>query len=98
MIALKDEKPDGPRDSLLLAISIERPSEQIPEGYVCMTAHFKSIDPEHPAIAFEDATDGPLTEETIESLIRDLRSYVANGRKAFTNDVERGEEPGGRCP
>ena len=92
MIAPLQPQADGPRDNLLLAISIHRPSKDFPEGYICMTAHVKSPDPQHPAIAFEDATDGPMTEETLESLIRDLRSYFVNGRKAFVNELGHDDE------
>ena len=89
-------KAEGPRDNLVLTISIDRPSAEFPEGYLCMTAHLKSNDPNHPAIAFEDAADGPLTAETLESLICDLRSYVANGRKAFVNEIQRDDEDLGK--
>jgi hypothetical protein len=84
--------PHPPGVDLTLVISISRPTPDIPEGYVCMTAHPKPQKPGESIEQMEDAADGPLNEATIEAVIRDLRSYAANGRKAFANEIERDDD------
>jgi hypothetical protein len=96
MIALSPPKPfDKDSDNLMLVVTIDRPSKEVPQGRISLCATLKpnpDEDPEH----FEDAAAGPINEETIEAIIRDLRSYVANGRKSLANDIGRDEETGGK--
>ncbi len=98
MIGLYQPPPDQPPENLVLVITIDRPSPSLPEGYMSMTAHVKPGNPKQPPAQFEDAADGAVTEATIEAIVRDLRSYIATGKKAFINETRRGQEPGGRTP
>ena len=63
-----------------------------------MTAQIKPTNPDQPPRMFEDAADGAITEATIRAIVRDLRSYIATGRKAFVNDIQRSDEADGRAP
>jgi hypothetical protein len=94
MIAPTKPQQPEPLQNLVLAITIDRPSAAYPNGYICMTAHTKPNPGGNEAVLYEDAADGEINQKTVEAVIRDLQSYVINGRKAFANDVDRDDERG----
>jgi len=96
MIALSPHKPfDKDSDNLMLVVTVDRPSKKTPQGRISLCATLKPNPDEDPEY-FEEAAKGPINEETIEAIIRDLRSYVANGRKALANEIGRQDESGGK--
>ena len=79
------DESDEPRPDLVLVITISQPTPKSPDGYLCMTAHHRTSSKEKPLEPFEEAADGPINARTEKALIADIRSYVANGRKALAN-------------
>ena len=67
-----------------LEITIERPTEDDPTGYIGLTAH--SLKPElgESHIRQEDGADGTCTPETIGRVIADVLSYYEHGHKSHT--------------
>jgi len=89
------DEADDARPDLVLVITISRPTPKSPDGYLCMTAHHRTSSNEKPLELFEDAADGPINARTEKALIADIRSYIANGRKAFANRT-KANQPQGR--
>jgi hypothetical protein len=96
MIGLHRPQHDSELEDLVLVITLDRPTEDRPEGYMSMTAHTNPRNSEQSPKMSEDAADGAITEATVQAIVRDLRSYIATGRKAFVNDVGRGDDADGR--
>jgi hypothetical protein len=89
------DETDDPRPDLMLVISIGRPTPKSPDGYMCMSAHARTGSKDKPLELFEDAANGPINARTEKALIADIRSYIANGRKAFANRT-KADQPQGR--
>jgi hypothetical protein len=94
MIAINEQNPPEPNlDNIVLVVTVERPTLANPDGLVSLSVLRRGDIEESKDV--ESATAGPANEETIEAIIRDLRSYVANGRKALANEIGR-DEIGGK--
>ena len=82
--------PDERHPDLTLTITMQRPTQQEPDGYIRMTAQTNG--PEGPRM--EDAADGPHSEGTIVKVFEDALSYFRHGRKSWAAMHHRGREGG----
>jgi hypothetical protein len=61
---------------LQLTLTIERPSRDNPEGYICLTAN------ELHSERGQDGSDGPHSTETLANCFADIASFYATGQKS----------------
>lgn len=70
-------------DDIRLSIRIKRPSLANERGYIGMEmSNMRPLEGEQHTRG-EDAADGEHSEETLERVIRDIRSYFKTGRKDY---------------
>lgn len=70
-------------DDIKLSIRIMRPSSDREQGYIGMEmSNMHPLEGERHTRG-EDAADGEHSEETLERIIRDIRSYFKTGRKDY---------------